>query len=105
FKFPKMHQAQVFASFRFPLLLRDALHSHPEFHVLPNGEPGKQTQFLEDENAVSARSLHILVIDQNIARGLAVKACNQMQESGFSAARGSNNTEKFTGANIQPDIL
>src|SRR6266496_1626942 len=69
-KLRQMYETQVIASLFFALRPRNTFHLHPELDILADGEPGKQTVFLEDEDAVGARSFHGVAIDQDLARCL-----------------------------------
>src|ERR1700758_4235629 len=59
---PKVHQAKVVAGLLPALGFADAFHLHAKFNVLSDRQPGKKSQFLEDENSVCAWACHNVVI-------------------------------------------
>src|SRR5579863_1281470 len=96
FELREMDQAQVVAGLLFPFSLAHALHFHAELDVVSNGEPGKKAEFLENKNAICARSLHWISVDQNFTRGLAMQSRNQMQQGGLAAARWTDDAKKLS---------
>ena len=80
-----MHEAKVLADLLFPLRLAKAFHLHAEFNVLPDGEPWKQSQLLEDQDAVGARSLDGFAIDKHLPRSLLMQSRDQVQKSRLAA--------------------
>ena len=104
-KFSQMHQAQIVLRLLAALGFGQAFHLHAEFDVLPDREPGKQSVLLEDQDAVGARALNGIAIHQDLAGGWSLQAGNQVQQSGFAAAGGADNAEKFSRANVEIDAV
>src|ERR1700722_6507099 len=88
FEFRQMHQPEIVTGFFLALGLRNTLHLHAEFNILADGEPGKKAVFLEDEDAVCARSLHGLAVNKNLPGRLRLQAGDEMQQSRLAATGG-----------------
>src|ERR1700680_2207537 len=93
----EMHQAQVVLGSLLALSLGNSFHLHAELDVLPYRKPRKKAEFLEDENPVSAGTLHDFVIHQHVSRRCSLKTRDQVQQSGFPAARWPDDAEEFAG--------
>src|SRR5260370_12826727 len=104
-KLREMHEAQIVTGLRFPLRLADALHLHSELDVLADGEPGKKAQFLENQDAIGARPLDRLAVNQYLTRRWCMQSGNQMQEGGLAASRGPNDAEKLARPNLEIDVI
>src|SRR3954468_884080 len=77
-KLGKMDQSQVVLNLFFAFGFGDMLHLHAELNILSHGEPRKQSQFLKDQNTISAGSIHRSTIHQNVARSLLMKSGNEV---------------------------
>ncbi len=73
----QVNQAQIVLGLFSALGLGNALHLHAELDVLSHREPGEQAMFLKDQNAIGARTLNRVAIDQNLSRSLGVQASDQ----------------------------
>src|SRR5258706_15572942 len=105
FELREMHQAQVITGLLFPLRLADALHLHAELNVLADGEPGKEAEFLENQDAVSAWSLNAFAVDQDLAGSLLVQASDQVQQRRFAAAGRTDYAEELSGLYLEIDVV
>src|SRR5260370_4527590 len=101
----EMHQAQIVTCLRLPLRPANALHLHSELDVLADGEPGEKAQFLENQDAVGARPLDRLAVNQYLTRSLCMQSGNQMQEGGLAASRGPHDAEKLARPNLEIDVI
>src|ERR1700686_3997438 len=101
----EMNQAQVILSFLLALSFGNGFHQHTKLDVLAYREPGKQAEFLEDENSVGTSTLDNFVVHQHVSRCCLVKSGDQVQQRGFSAARWSHNAEKFACFHFQIDVI
>src|SRR5260370_35732006 len=104
-KLREMHEAQIVTGLVFPLRPADALHLHSELDVLADGEPGEKAQFLENQDAVGARPLDRLAVNQYLTRSLCMQSGNQMQEGGLAASRGPHDAEKLARPNLEIDVI
>src|SRR5208337_4206258 len=71
--------------FFFALGFADIFHLEAELDVAANCQPGKQSEFLENQDAVSSRATDGSAIDQNSSRGRRVQTGDQVQESRLAA--------------------
>ena len=62
-----MNEAKIVLHLLFSLLLRDALHFHSELNVLCHGEPWKEAEFLEDQDAIGAGFFYDFTVDQDLS--------------------------------------
>src|ERR1700726_3213366 len=92
-KLPEMHEAQIVTGLLFPLRLADPLHLHSELDVLADGDPGKEAQVLENQDAVRARTLDRLAVHKYLTRSLWLQSGNQMQQGGLAASGRSHHAE------------
>src|SRR5690349_7045601 len=104
-KFGEMHEFQIVARPLLALGLWNSLHLHSEFDVLGDGQPGKESMFLENENPICAGAGYGMAVDEHLTRRLRMQAGDQMQQRGLSAARGTNDAEELTGPNLQVDVI
>jgi hypothetical protein len=54
--------------------------------------------FLEDQDAVRARTLDGIAIDQDLAGGLRMQTGDQVQQRGLAATRGTDDADELAGA-------
>ncbi|SRR5579872_1169998 len=101
----EMNQAQVILRSLLALSFRHSFHLHAKFDVLAYREPGKKSEFLEDENSIGAGASDNFVIHQHVSRRCLVKPSDQVQQRGFSAARWSNNAEEFACLHFQVNVI
>ncbi len=81
FKMRKMNHAQENAGHvSLRSCLRDAGHFQSEFHVLPDVQPGKESQFLKKQNSIRARTFYGAAVHDNFSSSGPVQARDQMQQ-------------------------
>src|SRR3974390_1221137 len=88
-----------------PLALGHAGHLQPEFDVVPHGQPRKQSEFLEQQDAVGARTQDGFAIDDYFPRCRPVKPGQKMKKRRFAAARRSDDADEFALFDLKIDIL
>ena len=60
---------------------------------------------LEDHDAVGAGPCDWNAVDEDLSRSLRVQACNQMQQRGLAASRGTDDAEKFSRFDLQVNLV
>src|SRR5579871_360342 len=105
FEFRQMNQSQIMVGLLGTFCLRNAFHLHSEFNILADRQPGEQAMILKDENAVRARAVYGLAVNHDLPRGLRIQASDQMEKGRFSASRGTDDADKFSGSHLQIDVI
>ena len=97
-----MDEAQIVLHLLFALGFGDVLHLHAELDVAANRQPGKQAEFLKDQDAIGPRPAHRRAIDQNLSRSLRLQTGDQVQQRGLAASGRTDDAEKLSRASL-PD--
>src|SRR5450631_1180343 len=97
----KMDEAQVVLHLLLALGFADVLHLQAELDVPAHRQPGKQPEFLEDQDAIGSRPIHRRAIHQNLPRGLRLQTGDQVQQRGLATSRRTDDAEKLSRLNFK----
>jgi hypothetical protein len=96
---------EVLANSPLTLCFRNSLHPHPESNVLRHREPGEQSEFLENQDAIRSRALDFPVVHAYLSRSLPLQPGNQVQQRGLPATRRPYHAQELSRANFQVNIF
>src|SRR5258708_12068229 len=92
----KMDEAQVILHLFLTLGFADVFHLHAELDVPADRQPGKQAEFLEDQNAISSGPIHRRAINQNLPRCLRMQPGYHMQQRTLSTSPRPTHAKKHS---------
>ena len=101
----KMNKTQIVLHLLLALGLREVLHLQAELDVAADRQPGKQAEFLEDQDTIGPRPAHRRAIHQNLPRGLGIQPGDQVQERGLATSRRTDDAKKLSRLHFQADIV
>ena len=104
-KLTQAHHVEEVIRNLFELGLRQAALLGAESDVLAHRQPGEQAVVLKHHAAVWAWFLNGGVVHARHTGRDWFKPTHDAQQGGFSAARGSDQADKFTFLNLQVDVL
>src|SRR5262245_19198113 len=102
----ELDEAQLLEGDLLALGLADALHLEPEGDVAKRGAPGKELRkILEHDAAVGALAADGLTADPDFAAGRLKESCDDIEQRGLAAARGTNEAEELRLLHVEADAI
>src|SRR4029077_14258782 len=101
----EMDKTQIVLHLLFALGFSHVLHLHAELDVAADRQPGKQSELLEDQDAIGPRTIHRRAIHQNFPGGLWMQPRDQVQQRGLAASRRTDDAKKLSRLHFKIDFV